>query len=308
MSKTSKEHRHQYILMCLMRDGRVTTRDLSDTFGITDVAVRGDFDEIGALVKERGLQLHRYYGGVELLTEKQQYRGFGEGGRESEGDSLDHLAEYVVESMIDEWDHLLLDAGRTTNRIAYQLAQTPKEGLRVITNSYAPHFLELYTHGEIEIGQLGGTPVPRSFCYVESPGGDRFFDPFWAGPFKAIITGTGFAPETGLLVNNPSIIAMKQRFIKAASSVILVIGHAKMGKIARGTVTFCGFNKDPWLIQHYEAQRSSGVEHLPVSIPLTIVTDLPAGSKASDLELSEHLTPTVTGRVVVYETEIALST
>ena len=308
MPKTGKDQRQQAILMRLMRDGRVNTRDLSEEFGITDVAVRGDFDEVSAVLKARGHHLNRYYGGAELEEEAHLYRSFTDNSREGELEALHLLGDYIVSHMIGDWDHLLLDAGRTTDRVAYQIAGDQKEGLRIITNSYAPHVLELYTKGGIEIAQLGGTPVPRSFCYVESSGGDAFYHPFWAGPFKAILTGTGFHPDTGLLVNNPYIIEMKQRFIKASSEIILVLDHTKFGKIARGTVTFCGFRRDPWLIQYYDAKRAASAEQTPTSIPLSIVTDIPAGKKASDLELSQHLTPHVDGKVCVYETSIPLVT
>ncbi|SVB52573.1 uncharacterized protein METZ01_LOCUS205427 [marine metagenome] len=308
MPKTGKDQRQQAILMRLMRDGRVITRDLSDEFGITDVAVRGDFDEVSEVLKARGLHLNRYYGGAELVEEAHLYRNFTDSSKEGELEALHLLGDYVVSQMIGDWDHLLLDGGRTTDRIAYQIADDQKEGLRIITNSYAPHVLELYTRGGIEIAQLGGTPVPRSFCYVECPGGDSFNHPFWAGPFKAILTGTGFHPHTGLLVNNPYIIEIKQRFIKAASEIILVLDHSKFGKIARGVVTFCGFRRDPWLIQHYDAKRDASVEQTPTSIPLSIVTDIPAGKKAADLELSQYLTPQVDGKVCVFDTNIPLVT
>lgn len=308
MPKISKDQRHQMVLMRLMQDGRVATRELSEEFGITDVAIRGDFDEISVILKSRGLHLNRYYGGVELVEEAEQYRGFPDSGRDGEVESMHALSQYVVEHMINDWDHLLLDAGRTTDRIAHHIAGSGIEGLRIITNSYAPHVVNLYTKGDVEIAQLGGTPVPRSFCYVECPGGNAFYDPFWAGPFKAILTGTGFDPATGLLVNNPSIIEMKQRYMKAATEVIVVIDHTKMGKIARGTVSFCGFRSDPWLVEYHNSVQRSSTDQPPSSIPLSIVTDLPSGKKVSDLKLSEHLVPKVFGKVCVYETEIKLTT
>ena len=308
MPKTGKDQRQQAILIRLMRDGHVNTRDLSEEFGITDVAIRGDFDEVSEVLKARGHHLNRYYGGAELVEEAHLYRSFMDSSKDGELEALHLLGDYVSSRMIGDWDHLLLDAGRTTDRIAYQIAGDQKEGLRIITNSYAPHVLELYTQGGIEIVQLGGVPVPRSFCYAECPGGDEFYHPFWAGPFKAVLTGTGFHPDTGLLVNNPYIIEMKQRFIKAASEIILVLDHSKLGKIARGVVTFCGFRRDPWLIQYYDAKRTANAEQTPASIPLSIVTDIPAGKKAADLELSQHLTPQVDGKICVYHTKIPLVT
>ena len=76
MPRGEKEKRQQTILMRLLRDGRVNTHDLSTEFGITDVAIRGDFDDIGVLLKSRGLFMNRFYGGAELIQPGQHYRGF----------------------------------------------------------------------------------------------------------------------------------------------------------------------------------------------------------------------------------------
>lgn len=299
MPRGDKEKRQQSILMRLLRDGRVSTHDLSTEFGVTDVAIRGDYDDIGALLKSRGLFMHRFYGGAELLQPGQHYRGFYEGHSEIEVEAIQLLSEYVVRNLIHWDDSLLLDTGRTVDRVAQHIIAQGTSGLRIITNSYTPHILELYTQGGIELVQLGGTPIPRSFCFVKCPGGDTFYQPYWNGPFKAILTGSAFDNADGLTVNNPDIIEMKKRFIKAASEIILILDHSKFNRTARETVTFCGMKPDPWLTTEPASQDAADT-----STPLTIVTDIPSGQQAGDLALSSIMTPHADGRVCLYRSHI----
>jgi DeoR/GlpR family transcriptional regulator of sugar metabolism len=306
MAKGDKEKRQQAILMRLLRDSRVSTHDLSAEFDVTDVAIRGDFEEISEVLKARGLYLHRFYGGAELVQAGQHYRGFFEGQNEAETESIRLLSEYVVRTFIKWNDSLLLDTGRTVDMVAHQIAVQQRTGLRIITNSYAPHVLELYTQGGIELVQLGGIPVPRAFCYVKCPGGDAFYQPYWAGPFKAILTGSGFQPDIGLVVNHPDIIEVKRRFIKAASEVILMLDHSKFKKTARDTVTFCGLKPDPWLIEYAAVRRTPGDGEERMSIPLTIVTDLPAGMHADEISLSRYIPSQTEGKICLFRTQIPL--
>jgi DeoR/GlpR family transcriptional regulator of sugar metabolism len=302
MPRGEKEKRQQTILMRLLRDGRVNTHDLSTEFGITDVAIRGDFDDIGVLLKSRGLFMNRFYGGAELIQPGQHYRGFYEGHSEIEVEAIQLLSEYVVRHFVHWDDSLLLDTGRTVDRVAQHIITQEKSGLRIITNSYTPHILELYTQGEIELVQLGGVPLPRAFCFVKCPGGDAFYQPYWTGPFKVILTGSAFDLDEGLMVNNPDIIEVKQHFIKAASEVFLILDHSKFNKTARETVTFCGMRSDPWLT----AGRPLEDEKDPF-IPLTIITDIPSGQHAEDLPLSSKMSPQADGRVCLYKSRIPLS-
>ena len=301
MPRGDKEKRQQTILMRLLRDGRVNTHDLSTEFGITDVAIRGDFDDIGALLKSRGLFLNRFYGGAELIQPGQHYRGFYEGHSETEVEAIQMLSEYVVRNFVFWDDSLLLDTGRTVDRVAQHIIAQEKSGLRIITNSYTPHILELYTQGGIELVQLGGTPRPRSFCFVKCPGGDTFYKPYWAGPFKAILTGSAFDLNDGLMVNNPDIIEIKKRFIKAAAEVILILDHSKINRAARETVTFCGMKPDPWLTTEQPGEGETSF------IPLTIITDIPSGQRAEDLPLSSKMSPQTDGRVCVYKNSMPRS-
>lgn len=306
-AKAEKERRLQAILMRLLRDGRIHTHELSMEFQVTDVAIRGDFDEIEAILKARGLSLLRVYGGAELAQEDLPFRGFYEGASGVETESSQMLSMYVADTLIKNWDKvLLLDAGRTVDAIARQIVVQRRTGLRVITNSYAPHVLDLCSYGGVEFAQLGGIPVARSFCYVDCPGGDEFYRYYWAGPFKVILSGVGFLPDTGLMVNNPRIIEIKQRFLKVADEAILVLDHTKFGKTANGTVTYCGLKPDPWLIEHAAARRAAGFDREKTALPLTIVTDIPSGKKADDFELSRHLQPHTDGKICLFKTAIPL--
>ncbi|MBI4551110.1 MAG: DeoR/GlpR transcriptional regulator [Candidatus Latescibacteria bacterium] len=305
--KTEKERRLQTIIMRLLRDGRVHTHELSQDLNVTEVAIRSDFDEIETILKAHSLSLIRVWGGAELAREDHPFHGFYEGASSAEMDAIQMLSAYVAETCIKNWDKpLLLDAGRTIDLVARQVVVQGKTGLRVITNSYAPHVLALCSYGGVEFAQLGGIPVARSFCYVDCPDGDEFYQYCWAGPFKAILSGAGFGLDAGLMVNNPKIIEMKQRFIKVADEVIVVLDHTKFGKTARGTVTFCGLKPDPWLIDHAAGRHAAGHDQGKTGLPLTLVTDIPPGKKAGDLELSRALTPHADGKVCVYKTMIPL--
>lgn len=306
-AKLDKERRLQTIIMRLLQDGRVHTHEMSQELQVTEVAIRGDFDDIEQILKARGLVLTRVWGGAELAQEDHPFRAFYEGVSSAEIEATQMLGAYIVQTFIKNWDKpLLLDAGRTIDIIARQIVVQGKTGLRVMTNSYAPHVLDLCSYGGVEFVQLGGIPVSRSFCYVDCPGGDEFSQPYWTGPFKGILSGAGFAPDTGLMVNNTKIIEMKQRFLKAADEAIIVLDHTKFNKTARGTVTFCGLKPDPWLIDHAASRRAAGFDLERTVLPLTIVTDLPPGKKAGDLVLSRHLPPHVDGKVCLFKTAIPL--
>lgn len=306
MPKGDKEKRQQVILLRLLRDGRINTHDLSAEFDVTDVAIRGDFEEVSELLRLRGLHVHRFYGGMELEQTVQPYRGFFETQSKSETEATQLLSEYVVRTSVKWDDSLLLDTGRTLDAVAYQIAVQKKSGLRIMTNSFTPNVLGLYAQGGIELVQLGGTPLIRTFCYVKCPGGDAFYQPYWSGPFKAIMTGSGFQLDAGLLVNHPDIIEMKRRFIKAASEVILILSHDRFNKTARDTVSFCGLKPDPWLIEYAAEHRTPGVGQDRDAIPMTIVTDLPPGVHPEDIPLSRHLTPQTDGKICLFKTRLPL--
>ncbi|MBM3262530.1 MAG: DeoR/GlpR transcriptional regulator [candidate division Zixibacteria bacterium] len=307
MPKGDKEKRIPAILMRLLKDGRVSTHDLSAGFNVTEVAIRGDFEEVIELLRLRGLHVHRFYGGIELEQQSiQPYRGFYETQSKAETDAAHLLSEYVVRNFVKWDDSLLLDTGRTLDAVAYQIAAQQKSGLRIMTNSFTPNVLGLYAQGGIEMVQLGGTPLMRTFCYVKCPGGDEFYQPYWSGPFKAVMTGSGFQTDSGLLVNHPDIIDMKRRFIKAASEVILILSHDRFQKTARDTVTFCGLKPDPWLVEYAAQHRTPGVGQDREAVPLTIVTDLPPGKHPEDIPLSRHIPCQTDGKICLFKTRLPL--
>jgi DeoR/GlpR family transcriptional regulator of sugar metabolism len=298
------DSRRQAILTRLLQNGQLKTHDLAKEFSTTDVTVRQDFERIIEMLRPRGMYPQRVWGGLRLDQQVKLFQGFYEGQSEENIEAIEMLGEYVVRTFVHWNDALLLDAGRTVDQVARQIALQQKSGLRIITNSYAPNVMGLYVHGAIELVQLGGTPLPRAVCYVRSPGGDDFYRSYWGGPFKAILTGTGFHPDHGLMVNTTDIIEMKRRFIKASSEIVVILDHSKFERQALQTVSYCGLKPDEWLIDYATAGKRPSTQS---SIPVTIVTNIPNGSRAEDLALSGRVTPQIDGRIALFRMEMPLT-
>ena len=169
------------------------------------------------------------------------------------------IARYAVEAEIQPGDTLLLDSGTQMELFVKELTKLRRTRIRVLSEACFPqHFMP---YDGIDYVQLGGLLNRRAVVFadgvdnLETKGffrksNDKFLEEFFRDgrQAKAVITGTGFDENGGLLVNSKIIIDYKRSIINTSSEVIILIDPSKFNTPADHTVTHCGFSAEGgWL-------------------------------------------------------------
>lgn len=212
--------RRTRIIEELRREGRLSTRQLSAFFGVSEVTIRSDF----ALLEKQGW-LERVHGGAEVAHPMQRERSFMER-------SKAHLREKqkIAEAagrLVLPGQTLLLD----TSTSAYQLALWLREAsalhdLRIITNSLATGSL-LATCRDFEVIVLGGTVRHETLSIV--------------GPFALetlaqlhadllFLGSSGLTVARGLTDADSREAEIKRAFVARAQAVVALIDASKLGR------------------------------------------------------------------------------
>ncbi len=211
--------RRNKILEILKTDGRVVVGDLSVMFGVTEETIRRDLEKL----EKEGFAKKTYGGAIiadsatvdlPFLIRKQ-----------SNIESKEHIAAIVC-ALIEDGDHLMLDASSTAVYIAKQLKS--KKNLTVITNSIEI-MLELSDISGWKVLSTGGTLREGSLSLVGYQA-EKMISTFHVD--KSIVSCNGIDSIKGITDANEMDAHMKRLMLESGNMKILAVDQTKFDRIS----------------------------------------------------------------------------
>jgi len=211
--------RRNKILEILKRDGRVVVSDLSAMFGVTEETIRRDLEKL-----EKEGFAKKTYGGA-IIVENANVDLPYMVRKESNVEGKEYIAE-VISSLIEDGDHIMLDASSTAVYIAKHLKH--KKNLTLITNSLEI-LLELSDVTGWKILSTGGTLREGSLSLVGYQA-EKMISTYHVD--KAIISCKGVDIEKGITDSNEMDAHIKNLMLEATNMKILAVDSSKFEKIS----------------------------------------------------------------------------
>ncbi len=212
------ERRNQ-IYEILKRDGRVLVSDLSAMFGVTEETIRRDLEKM----EKEGLA-RKTYGGAILMENANTDIPF-QVRKKSNVKGKEYIAE-AISSLIDDGDHIMLDASSTAVYIAKRLKN--RKNLTLITNSIEI-LLELSDVTGWKILSTGGTLREGSLSLVGYQA-EKMISSFHVD--KAIISCKGIDEDKGITDSNEMDAHIKKLMLESTNMKILAVDNTKFDKIS----------------------------------------------------------------------------
>lgn len=216
--------RRTKILEMVREDGHVKVQELSHIFGVSDVTIRQDLEEL----EQQGF-VQREYGGAFL----KDVGSFAKTGRMVWGQENLEKKKCIAAcaaSIIDDDDVVILDSGSTTTEIAKLLMQ--RRRLTVITNGLNialilgenPGINLIVTGGEFKAPTLSltGEMAAKTIEHIH------------AG--KLFLATAGISQDMHLTYPSLSDLVVKKTMIANSDKVYLVADSTKIGKSAFATL------------------------------------------------------------------------
>lgn len=227
--------RKQSILDCLKKDNRIYVSELSVKFGVSEVTIRKDLQEL----ESKGL-LQRVHGGATVMD------------KVAIEPCLDELQQINMEekraiakvaySYITDNDTVLLDCSTTTRELAHLIRTGERRNLTIITTALQIS-QELAYSDDIQVVQIGGN-IRRSLYTAMGPLATAALQSLHTD--KAFIGVNGIDPGVGLTTQNMLESEIKQHIINASTQSFLLADASKMRKIALSVI--CPINRVDYII------------------------------------------------------------
>lgn len=208
------DERRRRIASLVVAQGAVTVTQLSDKLGVSAVTIRSDLEAL----EKQGL-LKRNHGGAvarqvlrfapDFLEKSSLHR------KEKEA-----IASIAIDLM-EDGDHLILDAGSTTLALAHKIHN--RELTLVINSIYLLN--ELYNAPRIELITVGGNLHPRNLCFV-GPLAEAFLKEIHV---DKVFLGANGVSRNGVSVTNSLEAGVKRCMVAAANEVIVLADTSKVG-------------------------------------------------------------------------------
>lgn len=211
--------RRNEILSKLQEERKVVVSDLSQQYNVTEETIRRDLEKL----ENEGLAKKTYGGAVlnESFNTDLPYTVR----KKANVESKQRIAEAIA-AMIEDGDHLILDASSTALFIAKRMKD--KKNITVITNS-VEILLELSDRNGWKILSTGGRLKEGGLALVGYQA-ERMVSTFHVD--YAIFSCKGIDLERGLTDANESDAQIKKMIVKAANKIILAVDHSKFNKIS----------------------------------------------------------------------------
>jgi DeoR/GlpR family transcriptional regulator of sugar metabolism len=212
------DDRRKTILGFLNTQGKVKVNDLSREFGISEVTVRGDLDDL----EKNGL-LERIHGGA-ISTYRNYFKMNFLDRMDANKTEKQRIAAEAA-SAISDGDTLILGSGTTPIYVARELAGL--KDLTVLTNSiFAAQ--ELSSNKNINtVILLGGNINPK---YQFTYGDDAISQLMKYKADKLILSTDGVSAEYGLTTYHHFEAEMNRQMIIRVNKTIVVADHTKVGR------------------------------------------------------------------------------
>lgn len=213
------EERKQLILDYVNKHGRASVQELSNFLQVSESTIRRDLKEL-----EEAKLLNRTHGGAISLQAVNFEPTYWE--KEDRFKSEKEAIAREAVKLIENGDTILLDSGTTTFHLVQQLKTF--NHLTVVTNSLL-FAQELQGNPGIEVLVTGGS-LRRETLALVGPITERALEQVRVD--KVFIATNGLDLEKGLTTPNLLEAAVKSKMIAAATQVILLADHSKIGRIS----------------------------------------------------------------------------
>lgn len=201
----------------------VHVSELASAFGISDVTVRADLDEL-----QTGGHLRRVRGGAVPRTRPRPERPYEESVTAHVADK--EAIGAAASALVTSGDTVILDVGTTTTAVARALAtRDDLADVTVFTNALTIALeLEAASSG-ITVVVTGGTLRPLQHSLVDPLGG-LVLASINAG--IVFLGCNGIDPDAGITNINLPEAAIKRRMLQAAQRRVVVADGSKVGEVA----------------------------------------------------------------------------
>lgn len=214
--------RRREMLAAIEAQGFVRVSELSKQFGISEVTVRSDLDQL-----ERSNSIERVHGGVlSNSSVSMKERSFEEVSHEQAGEKA--AIGRVAAGMISSGDSIILDVGTTATAVADALVQRKDiEDVIVFTNGITTALKLEPEIPRYTVILMGGVLRPRQHSLVQPMSGE------WLERLNAniaFIGCNGIDVDSGVTNVNVPEAHVKQMMVGAARRVVVVADGSKLGK------------------------------------------------------------------------------
>lgn len=211
--------RRNKILAMLQRDGRVVVSDLSVSYNVTEETIRRDLEKL----EKEGFAKKTYGGAIinESLNVDLPYTVR----KKANVSNKQYIAE-IISSMIEDGDHIMMDASSTAVYVAKHLKT--KKNITIITNSIEI-LLELSEVTGWKVLSTGGTLREGSLSLVGYQA-EKMITNYHVD--KAIISCKGVDLDKGITDSNEMDAQIKKLMFESANTRILAADNSKFNKIS----------------------------------------------------------------------------
>ncbi len=212
------EERQKKILSLIKEKNRLSVRELSAFFNVSEVTIRNDFNKLaeeGSIIRTHGGALSQDDLKTELPVNLRKNKKM---------DVKRRIGKKASE-LISDGEVIFIDASTTAGEIAPFLKD--KHEITAITNSLECA-VSLARSTNVEIMILGGIVRKKSLSVV---GGNTPM----AKISKAFFGAWGFSIKDGLTDVNPMEIEVKKNIAKESIERIALVDSSKWGKVSYGT-------------------------------------------------------------------------
>lgn len=212
--------RRTQIVEALHRENRLSTRELSARFHVSEVTIRTDL----ALLEKQGW-LERVHGGAEAARPFQTERSFAER-RLAHPREKQRIAE-ASGRLVEPGQTLLLDNSTSTHRMALWLRDEGElHNLRIITNSLPTASL-LAQCRNCEVMVVAGVVRPETHSIV-GPFSPQLLDQIHADVL--FLGASGLTAARGLTDADVREVEVKRAMVARAQQVVALVDWSKLGR------------------------------------------------------------------------------
>lgn len=211
--------RRNTILEILKKDGRVVVSDLSAMFKVTEETIRRDLEKL-----EKEGHAKKTYGGAIVVENANIDLPYIVRKKENVV-GKEYIAQ-VISSMIEDGDHIMMDASSTAVFVAKRLKN--KKKLTLITNSIEI-LLELSDVTGWKVLSTGGILREGSLSLVGYQA-EKMINTYHVD--KSIISCKGVDIEKGITDSNEMDAHIKNLMLESSKTKILAVDSSKFDKIS----------------------------------------------------------------------------
>lgn len=210
--------RRNLILEKLQDEKKVVVSELGVLFGVSEETIRRDLDRLD----REGLAV-KGYGGAVLNESSNIDMPFNV--RKKKNMQGKRVIANIIETLISEGDHIILDP--STTAVSIVKALKGKNRLTIVTNSIEV-LVELSDVAGWDVISTGGT-LKEKYLALVGPKAVESIRSFYAD--KAIFSCKGLDMEKGLTDGNEMFSQVKKAMLRSARQKILAADHTKFDKI-----------------------------------------------------------------------------